>query len=155
DQEDRHHQARRYEPNHRHWTRTGWRRRGAPSGSRGWVVLSMLRWVPCLGFPSPVSLAGIWSAYRTPRSRLQSVGQRAHHPQPFGSRAMLRRRFSPLLRLDDLDVKLLELRGLDLTRRAEHQVLVALCLREGDDITPVVVVRVHRHQTVEHPRARL
>jgi hypothetical protein len=36
----------------------------APSGSRGWVVLSELRWVPCLGFPSPVSegsLAGIWS----------------------------------------------------------------------------------------------
>src|SRR5260221_14789942 len=27
----------------------------APSGPRGWVVLSELRWVPCLGSPSPVS----------------------------------------------------------------------------------------------------
>src|SRR5260370_759147 len=27
----------------------------APSGTRRWVVLSELRWVPCLGFPSPVS----------------------------------------------------------------------------------------------------
>src|SRR5207248_8368983 len=39
----------------------------APSGPRGWVVLSELRWVPCLGSPSPVP-AGFWSAVRTPES---------------------------------------------------------------------------------------
>src|SRR5438093_856125 len=38
-EQDRHHHARR---DHVH--------EGAPSGPRGWVVLSMLRWVPCPGF---------------------------------------------------------------------------------------------------------
>src|SRR5205809_7752606 len=38
-EQDRHHHARR---DHVH--------EGAPSGPRGWVVLSMLRWVPCRGF---------------------------------------------------------------------------------------------------------
>ena len=32
-------------------------RQSAPSGPRGWVVLSELRWVPCLGSPSPVERA--------------------------------------------------------------------------------------------------
>src|SRR2546429_8665551 len=97
-------------------------RTSAPSGVRGWVVLSMLRWVPCLGSPSPVLgvptkskiswglLAGIWSALRTPGSLSASVGQRAHARHPSGAGAMLRR----LLRRDHADKKLVELSLIDL-----------------------------------------
>src|SRR5262245_57525928 len=39
----------------------------ASSGTRGWVVLSKLRWVPCLGFPGPVEQAsGRLSGLRGP-----------------------------------------------------------------------------------------
>src|SRR5579859_2295439 len=60
-EQDRHHHARRDEVH-----------RGAPSGPRGWVVLSMLRWVPCLGLSKSRLCAGFWSAVRTPGSR--SIG---------------------------------------------------------------------------------
>src|SRR6266566_5579040 len=109
----------------------------APSESGGWVVLSMLRWVPCLGSPSPVE-AGIWSALRTPGSLLSSVGQRAHARHSSGAKSMLRRRF---LWWHHSNVKLFELLGVNRAGRAEHQVLVALRLRERDDIPDVVGIR--------------
>src|ERR1019366_52902 len=57
---------------------------GAPSGSRGWVVLSELRWVPCLGSPSPVERAfGRLSGLRGPV--FSNVGQAAHGRSPSGA----------------------------------------------------------------------
>src|SRR5438105_12433985 len=60
--------------------------------------------------------------------------------------------WEPLLPWDDLDVKLLQLRGLDFTRRAEHEVLMALRFRKGNHVTHVVGVREHHHQTVDPRR---
>src|SRR5207248_681222 len=58
--------------------------RKAPSEGGGWVVLSMLRWVPCLGSPSPVK-AGVWSALRTPGSLFIECWATRTCPPLFGS----------------------------------------------------------------------
>src|SRR5690242_6060597 len=105
----------------------------------------MLRWVPCLGSPSPVP-AGVWSALRTPGSRLMTVGQRARHPQPIGSPSILRAGF---LGGNDPDVKLLELPGFYRARRSEHEVLVALGLRERNDVAHVLGPDDRHHQPVD------
>src|SRR5258706_7186810 len=119
--------------------------RKAPSEPWGWVVLSMLRWVHCLGSPSPVE-AGIWSALRTPGFLLSSVGQRAHARDPSGASPILRRGF---LRQHHPYVQLLELRRVDRARRPEHQVLVALSLGERHYIAHVFGPGDRHHQAVD------
>src|SRR6266704_5883700 len=83
--DDEHGQDRHHQP-WRHIVQD--RRQEAPSGTRRWVVLSELRWVPCLGFPSPVE-AGFWSAVRTPGSLTIDCWATRTWPRPSGSCLML------------------------------------------------------------------
>src|SRR6266850_706294 len=78
-----------------------------------------------------------------------SIGQRARHPRPFGSKAMLP---SWLGGRFDLDVELVKLRRIDRTWRAQHQVLMALCLGESDDVTDVLSARQHHHYAIDPRR---
>src|SRR4029077_3833305 len=118
----------------------------------------MLRWVPCLGSPSPVLRgsprnrrfrgvfqAGFWSALRTPGSLCSSVGQAALARHSSGAGSMLRR----LFRQDHADVQLFELPLVDRARRAEHEVLVALRLWKSDHIADVVGIGDRNHQPVD------
>src|SRR6266699_4475024 len=104
----------------------------------------MLRWVPCLGSPSPVE-AGFWSALRTPGSLSASVGQRAHARHPSGAGAILRR----LLGRDHANKELVELSLIDLGRGAEHEVGHRLRLRKRNDVADVVRAAEHHHDAID------
>src|SRR5690348_1734880 len=103
----------------------------------------MLRWVPCLGSPGPVTwlptawgpCAGIWSTLRTPGSLLMNCWATRTCPQSVGSPPILRGGFR---RGHDLDRELLELRLVHPGGRAQHQVRHRLRLRERDHVANVV-----------------
>src|SRR6266567_132554 len=111
----------------------------------------MLRWVPCLGSPSPVK-PGMWSALRTPGSRLMNCWATrtspAAHREPVNTTSPFSLRIR-LLGWDHPNVQLLELPLFDRTRRAEHEVLVALRLRERDDVAHVLGADDRHHQPVD------
>src|SRR2546421_6902223 len=105
----------------------------------------MLRWVPCLGSPSPVD-AGIWSALRTSGSRLMNCWATRTCPPAIGSRPMLRR---GLLLWNHLDVELIELLRIDLCGSSQHQVGHRLGLRKSDHVPDVVRPAKHHHDAVD------